>query len=256
MLCGERDIDMGILASWSLFRFLDGGGNLIVHSDGTLKDDHERRWRGVIGSVDFISRMESDQAVRDSISTTKELYPWRMSNWASAQLVDAHLFGSTRSIMVMDSDVLVFKKPQAVLDAMVAVEPRFGWCADLRNAYPDEIGIIGAITGVNIAPRLCAGFMVTPRLSKEEFAKLDGYMTRLRTDGRIDLNHFWSCQCYYALLAAGYPGSNVFSAEYRNTMGATDSNQILRHYVGIPSVRYRYFTEGLPLVLAESAEAR
>lgn len=251
MLCGDRDIDMGILASWSLFRFLDGKGKLIVHSDGSLGEEHENRWRRIIDRIEFVSRSESDRAAFDSISHTKELHPWRVSNWASAQLVDAHLFGSAPSILVMDSDVLVFKKPTAVLEALLADQPRFGWCADLRNAYPAEIDTVEQITGVRMVPRLCAGFLVAPRLTQEDFVKLDKYMCSLRNDGRVDLDHFWSCQCYYALLAAAHANSGIFSPEYRNTMGATDPKQILRHYVGIPSVRFRYFTEGCPMILAD-----
>lgn len=251
MLCGHRDIDMGILSSWSMMRFLDGRGRLIVHSDGSLDSEDERRWRAVVGRVDVVSREESDRAVDSAIGDTRELHAWRRSNWASAQLVDAHLFGDAPNLLILDSDVLVFKKPEAVLAALDQSRSRLAWCEDLRNAYSGEIPMIREITGVTIPEKLCAGFLVTPRMTREDFHKLDRQMVRIREDRRIDVGHFWSCQTYYALLAADFEGSAALPATYRNTTGRTSANQVLRHYVGIPSVRFRYFTEGRGMLFGD-----
>lgn len=251
MLCGHRDIDMGILASWSLMRFLDGRGKLIVHSDGSLAADEVERWRSTVGRLDLVSREESDQAVAEALSETRELHAWRTSNWASAQLVDAHLFGEAPTMLILDSDVLVFEKPDAVLAALEERPPRFAWCEDLRNAYSGEIATIREITGVTIPQKLCAGFLVSPRMTKTDFQRLDEHMVAIRRDGRLEVGHFWSCQTYYALLAASFQGSAVLPEAYRNTNGKTSPTQILRHYVGIPSVRFRYFTEGTRRLMAD-----
>ena len=121
MLCGHRDTDMGIWASWSIMRFLDGQSRLYVHSDGTLTDEDASRWRKIIGEVVVIDRKESDATVERALSTnTTHLYPWRCSNWASAQLVDIHFFGEAPSMLILDSDVLTFSKPQEVINALDA----------------------------------------------------------------------------------------------------------------------------------------
>jgi hypothetical protein len=253
MLCGHRDIDMGILSSWSLMRFLDGEGRLIVHSDGSLNAEDEQRWRAVVGRLDVVSREESDRAVAAAIGDTRELHAWRTSNWASAQLVDAHLFGDAPTLLILDSDVLVFEKPEAVLAALDQRPPRFAWCEDLRNAYSGEIATIREITGVTIPPKLCAGFLVSPRMTKSDFQRLDDQMVRIREDRRLEVGHFWSCQTYYALLAAAFEGSAVLPDAYRNTNGKTAAGQVLRHYVGIPSVRFRYFTEGTRMLLGPAS---
>ena len=246
MLCGHRDTDMGIWASWSIMRFLDGQSRLYVHSDGTLTDEDANRWRKIIGEVVVIDRKESDATVERALSTnTTHLYPWRCSNWASAQLVDIHFFGDAPSMLILDSDVLTFSKPQEVINALDATPPRFAWCKDLRDAYSASPEVLKEITGAEIPARLCAGFLVCPRLGIEDFKMLDEQMGKIEKDPRTDVGHFWSCQTYYALVASRFPGSGSFPEAYSNTDGRTGDQQVLRHYVGIPKVRFRYYAEGL-----------
>jgi hypothetical protein len=256
MLCGHRDVDMGIWASWSIMRFLDGQARLYVHSDGTLTKEDEVFWKRIIGEVIVIDRAESDRTVEASLaSTTKHLYPWRCSNWASAQLVDVHYFGDAPSLLIMDSDVLTFSKPEAVVAALKSPVPKFSWCLDLRDAYSASPEVLKEVTGVDIPRRLCAGFLVTPRLGLDDFLQLDEDMKKIDTDPRISVGHFWSCQTYYALVAGRKPGSEPFPESYSNISGNTDAGRTLRHFVGIPKVRFRYYTEGLPRLVKQAGLA-
>lgn len=252
MLCGHRDTDMGVWASWSIMRFLSGRARLYVHSDGTLTKEDEAFWKRIIGEVVVIDRAESDAVVEKALAAdTRYLYPWRCSNWASAQLVDVHFFGEAPTLLIFDSDVLTFSKPEEIIAALTAPVPRFSWCLDLRDAYSGTPQLLREVTGREMPPRLCAGFLVSPRLGKEDFLTLDRDMAKIDADPRVSVGHFWSCQTYYGLVASRYPGSAPFSAIYSNTDGKTSDNQVLRHYVGIPKVRFRYYTEGLARLAGE-----
>jgi hypothetical protein len=154
----------------------------------------------------------------------------------------------------MDSDVIAFSRPGEVLDALRAVPGRFAWSKDLCDAYSLETAIIEKITGLEIPRRLCAGFLVTPRLGAPDFQFLDEMMGRLIENGNIEMSHPWSCQTYYAVIASRYPGSGCFSEHYSNTVGPTSGSAVVRHYVGIPKVRYRYFTEGIPRIRSDSLQ--
>lgn len=257
MLCGHRDIDMGIWASWSVLRFLEGKGRLIVHSDGSLTEEDARRWGEVVPRLVVADREDSDRKVRDALEKeTPLLYGWRCSNWASAQLVDVHFYGDAPTLLIMDSDVLGFARPDEVMAALTAAEPGFRWCRDLRNAYSADPGVIVDITGLKLPDRLCAGFLVAPRMGMEDFRKLEAELEKIEADPRVDLGHFWSCQTYYGLMAARYANSKPLPSEYDNTDTRTRDDAILRHFVGIPKVRFRYFTEGLPRVAADARNDR
>lgn len=256
MLCGHRDTDMGIWASWSIMRFLDGQARLYVHSDGTLTDDDVNLWKIIIGEVVVIDRRTSDETVERALAKRAAcLHRWRCSNWASAQLVDVHFFGDAPGMLIIDSDVLTFSRPQEVIDALTASPRRFAWCKDLRDAYSTTSDVLHDLTGVNVPPKLCAGFLVCPRLGIDDFVWLDEQMREIDNDPRVDVGHFWSCQTYYALVASRFPGSECFSETYSNTDGATRQQQVLRHYVGIPKVRFRYFTEGLARIAGEAEKS-
>lgn len=251
MLCGKRDLDMGIWASWSLMRFLDGEARLVVHSDGTLSEPDVELWRAIVGHLVIIPREERNRVVSAGISSlAPKLHAWRCTNWASTQLVDSHFFGEASRMILMDSDVLVFSRPAEVLAAATAAEPVITWCNDLRDAYSASRELIKAVTGVMIPPRLCAGFMVTPRFGPDDFQTIESAMSAMAADGRISLNHFWSCQTYYALAAARRTAKPL-PPPYSNSDGATAAEMPLRHYVGIPKVRHRYFTEGLTSLVGE-----
>lgn len=248
MLCGQRDLDMGIWASWSMMRFLEGNSRLYVHSDGTLTPEDVIPWRKIVGELVLVDREESDQKVKAGLgSVTKHLFPWRSIHWASAQLVDVHFFGNAPTLLIMDSDVLTFSRPHEVMGALRSPTPEFAWSRDLLNAYSADLSVMKEATGVTLPDRLCAGFLVSPRLTTKDFQELDRHMESIDRDGRVELNHFWSCQTYYALLASGRGGT--FPDTYSNTVGITKPQQVVRHYVGVPRVRFRYFTEGLQRVM-------
>lgn len=250
MLCGHRDVDMGVWASWSIMRFMDGRARLYVHSDGSLTEEDEKFWKGIIGEVVFISRQDSDRKVEQALaSKTTHLYPWRCTNWASAQLVDVHFYGEAPNLLILDSDVLTFQPPTELIEALGKSAREFRWCLDLRDAYSATPEVLQEVTGIRMPPQLCAGFLVSPRLGIEDFLALDEQMKRIDADPRVSVGHFWSCQTYYGIVAGGLPGSRPLPDTYSNSAGKTTDRQVLRHYVGIPRVRFRYYSEGLARIL-------
>ena len=249
MLCGHRDADMGIWASWSLMRFLEDRAELFVHSDGSLTEEDEDAWAAVIPGLKVIHRAAADAKLERVLGHTKHLHAWRSVYKTSPQLIDAHLFGTAPVRLVMDSDVLVFHEPTELMAALR--KPVFTWCNDLRNAYSAPPELFAEVTGLRLPDRFNCGFLGTPRLTLEDFEKLDGLMDRIHLDGRIQLTRYWACQTYYALLSTFVPGSAALPARYDTTGGRTPDACVVRHYVGIPKVRFRYFTEGIPRLLQQ-----
>ncbi len=251
MLCGKKQLDMGIWASWSILRFMDNAV-LYVHSDGTLEDGDISSWEKVIPSLVVIPKGEADRRVADTLGTTYPLlYAWRCHNWCSAQLVDMHLFGECDRLIVMDSDVLCFNEPVELRDSLMLEEPVFRWSRDVRSCYSESIEVLNSITGLKIPEAFNAGFQLTPRFGSEEFEHLERMIGLLQADGRVDINHLWSSQTYCAMCAARWPDSQALPDRYAVTFGWTPDDAVVRHYVGVPRVRPRYFVEGIPKLLRD-----
>ena len=252
MLCGHRDADMGVWSSWSLMRHIADQATLVVHSDGSLTESDERMWRKVIPQMEVIPRQVADERVHELLSEkAPNVVKWRSNYKTSPQLIDTHLFGSSRSIIVMDSDVIVFRKPEELMKYASSEENRFSWCVDGRDSYSADPRIIREITGIGLPERFNCGFLLAPRLTIEDYVELDRLIGLLSKDGRIDINRFWACQTYYALIASERGGLNALPSNYTTCFGRTPKHCTARHYVGAPSVRYRYFKEGLPALLRQ-----
>lgn len=252
MLCGHRDADMGVWASWSMMRFLDGGGYLYVHSDGSLTAQDEALWKEAVPAMEVISRSHADAEVEKRLAGTRHLIPWRAGYKTSPQLIDAHLFGEAPVRLIMDSDVLVFRKPEQLIDALG--RPVFTWCRDVRDAYSASPELFQEVLGIRLPQRFNCGMLGTPHLQQEDFLQLDELLERIRVDGRIDLFRYWACQTYYALLSTFVEGSAVLPSEYDTIPGKTPGECVLRHFVGVANTRYRYFEEGIPRLLQQARE--
>lgn len=246
MLCGHRDVDMGIWSSWSLMRFIQDAAVLVVHSDGTITSEDEEKWRKVVPHMSIIHRDAADAVVKKHLGDNAGLVcKWRSRYGTSPQLVDSHLFGKSSKIIIMDTDVIVFKRPEALIDCLLDRHVDFAWCEDVRESYSAPASLLQEVTGFKMPRRFNCGFIVSRRLSFEDFEWLDQIMHAILADGRIDLYRYWACQTYYALLAARSEKAKMLPGDYSTNSGSTADNCVARHYVGIKRVRYRYYTEGL-----------
>lgn len=252
MLCGHRDVIMGIWASWSLMRFIQDIAVLVVHSDGTITREDEERWKKIVPHVSIISRDVADTIVEKHLGDCAGLVcKWRNGYGTSPQLIDSHLFGKSHKIIIMDTDVLVFKRPEALIDCLRDENVDFAWCEDVRESYSAPAGLLHEVVGCKMPRRFNCGFIVSKRLSLEDYIWLNRKMRAILDDGRIDLNRYWACQTYYALLAARSGKAKVLPENYSTILGVTSHDCVARHYVGIKRVRFRYYTEGIARLIDE-----
>ncbi len=249
MFCGKAQLDMGIWASWSVLRFLQNAV-LYVHSDGTMNQEDVVEWRSIIPDLVFVSKEAADNRVSTEIAPKfPALYTWRCNYWSGSQVVDVHLFGKSDRLIIMDSDVLCFRDPIELRKALSSGEFVCRWNKDVRSCYSADIELLNQVTGLFLPEAFNCGFSLITRLREKEFIHLEKMLGLIKTDGRIDLEHYWSGQTYYAMCAAIFPESHALSNGYDVTLGCTSDDTVVRHYVGIPRVRPRYFTEGIPRLL-------
>lgn len=251
MLCGHRDADMGIFASWSMARFLAPCA-VTVLSDGTLTAEDKAAWSRVLPGMRFVEVEEADELVANRVKTT---YPnvWKLRNalfWGR-KLIDVHCLDPAPKMILMDSDVLCFRRPDELLNIARNSTYPYAWANDMMYAYPATPEILHEIFGFEVPPRINAGFLLLPNWSDSGFGGfelLEHLIGQILKDGRIPLDHVFIEQMLYAACSTQSPDARVLSDDYAIRRGKTYPDEVLRHYVGARLIRPRYFLEGVPML--------
>jgi hypothetical protein len=245
LLCGKSQLDMGIWSSWSLMRFLPGC-RLLIHGDSTLRSADLSEWRSIIPDLIFVSFDEASTRAKAALAGLPWLERWhRTHNITARKIADVHFVGSSSRIILLDSDVLCFRPPIAMLERLEDDQISYIWNPDIDDCYAANSETLFDVTKVRPVARFNSGFASVPRLNAEGLQVLDRLLQRLAADERIDFNHFWMEQTLYALLAAGAPGSFPLPREYAVVRGRAPRSQVIRHYVGLKYIRPLFYTEGV-----------
>lgn len=254
MLCSHRDTDMGIWASWSLLRFLPEA-HLYVHSDGTLKPSDMAQWSSIIEGVTFTSPQEREQRAAALATAYPAVHRWRTVHGCGSKFVDFHLFGRAERLVLLDSDVLCFSEPRELLDALANGAPSLRWNQDCTTSYAATPAQLSEILGFNVPARVNSGFLLTKRWDHADLTYLNGMLETLHRHG-VGIYEWWAEQMLYATAAVRHTTATSFSANYAVKTGRTAADAVVRHYVGVPRIRPRFHTEGVPRLRAQLSRVR
>jgi len=248
MLCGKKHLTMGIWSSYSLIRFYPGTA-LFVHSDGTLDEQDFALWKSLIPSATLISKKKRQRDSKDNLpENCTGIRKWYEKHLYAPKLIDFHTYGESKLIISLDSDVLTFKKPTAFEQSLNATTPNFVYHKDTNNSYTSTIQNIEKATGHQIPSNVNTGFMSSKRWTQEDILALDEIIDKLSESG-IRTDHFWAEQTLYAISTALHHDSNLLPSDYDVYFGRHNESCTIRHYVGVPKVRPRFMTEGVPTLL-------
>lgn len=248
ILCGQRDVDMGVYATWSVARHLPVS-KLYIHSDGSLGADHIALWRRTTPSAEFVDASKTDALADTALRNCPRLSILRRKQLYGRKLVDFHLVGEAKKFVLLDSDVLCFGYPEEFHVAAIAQDDKYKWIQDVRNSYTAAPEVLRDLTGTMPALRVNTGFAVVPRFGDEQFAILE---TLARALSSLDDAHPWMEQTLYALMAG--PTGEGASRSYDVTPGRIREGQLVRHYVGNAMIRPLFFLEGVPHLMRQLSD--
>ncbi len=186
MLCGHRQVDMGIWASWSAMRFLPQG-RLCVHDDGSLTEEDREQWAARVARHAIYWAEGCGWQVTAQLRTSCPLLcEWRNVHLLALKLVDAHLLAEAPNVLVMDSDVLCFQVPVAVHVHVADESAGYLWMQDMTYAYLNVPGVLHEAIGAPVPLMVNSGFWVGPRADERDFQKMEWVLQQWRDDGRCD----------------------------------------------------------------------
>lgn len=252
---GEDQAAMGIWSSWSLLRFFPEA-RLVVHSDGDLTSETAARWRRVVPGARFIARQEDLAAMQARLAGFPHVLEWCRRYHFGSKLGGVFSTAQAQKVVDFDTDTLTLREPVALRRFLDTPDWRLAWNRDHAECYAYPAQILRAALddpGAALLGRFNGGFMASVRLEDAEWAFLDRTIVRLSVHPGIDPLRTWMHQTLWAILGARFgAGAQALPPDFDIYFGPTRPGTTMRHFVGAPETRPRFFTEGLPILLGDA----
>ncbi|MEQ1862044.1 MAG: hypothetical protein ABMA13_19165 [Chthoniobacteraceae bacterium] len=231
---------------WALKSFLRASGRryaLCIHDDGTLGADASAHLLAAFPGARLIARSEADRRLADRLARYPRCAAFRASNKLAPKVFDFAACLESDRMMLLDSDILFFSKPDALLAALetgtanaLGRDWRYGYCFDLATIQP--------MLDFTLPPLINSGLGLVRKDSIrldwiEEFLALPGVENNTH---RID-GHSHRIEQTLIALSSARSGFTMLPAEYDVYLGAMRAEFPSRHYAG--PTRHLMYREGM-----------
>ena len=200
---------------------------LCIHDDGTLDATALKHLRTAFPSARIISRTESDARAAQTLAQFPRCKNLRATNTLSLKVLDFPAFLEVGRMILLDSDILFFDKPTALLSALQ--DPHFAKNTlnkDWREGYTIDLAATRPLLDFDCPPFINSGLGLIHRGSLrlewiEQFLALPGI-----------LSHTHQIEQTLIALCSARHGFQMLPAEYDVHTGPRNSLAPCRHYAG------------------------
>lgn len=215
---------------------------LCIHDDGTLSEFASGRLLDAFPNARLITRAESDKRLEKLLAPYPRCRQLRATNTLALKIFDFAAFLEADRMMLLDSDILFFEEPAALLAALedsgftrntLNQDWRYGYSIDLDSVELD----------FDLPSRINSGLGLIHRASIrydwiEDFLDLPDILSHPH---RIE-------QTLFALCSARF-GFDMLPAEYDVHTGPMNPRVPCRHYTG--PIRHLMYGEGVRRLVRE-----
>jgi hypothetical protein len=230
-----------MLASW--FHTTQRNWHVVIHDDGQLPAEAQPAFARMVPGVGAIGAVEADRAVFAALSGHPACREYRFAHPLARKIFDVPALTQGKRFIILDSDVLFFRKPEAILR----------WCAegagecwfneDVSEALPIPREEAREKLGIDIWPRVNSGLCLIDRAAID----LDLCERALRETSLLK-GHIWLVeQTLFAICASAWGRGGLLPPEYEVSLAKrARPDAVARHYVG--AVRQWFYGDGIERV--------
>ena len=226
---------------WSLKSFYHCSGrrySLCIHDDGTLTAAARDNLRSAFPRARLIPRSEADPKLAAALASSPRSREFRAVNKFALKLFDFHAFLEADHLLMLDSDVLFFDAPSALLALADDVSSRVNsFNKDWRNGYSIDPETLRPFLDFAVPPLINAGLGVV----HPDSLRADWIEEFLELPGITSLSH--QIEQTIVALCSGRFGFQMLPAEYDVHLGPRDRTAPSRHYTG--PLRPLMYREGI-----------
>jgi hypothetical protein len=233
LLCHRYDHLLAIWALKTFYHFSRATLPLAIHLQGRVPRRLVARLRAHFPAARIIPQAEADARVREALRARglPRLLAARAANPACMKLADFIALGRTPRVLGVDSDVLFFAPPTALLEAAAGADSLFQ--RDLVTRYTLTPGEAFDAFGVRAAPAVNTGLMAFTR-DDADLARCERYLAHPGLSAQSGVLE----QTLHALCASERGPVAYLPADYLISLepGGDYAPLVARHYAG-PSRR-------------------
>lgn len=226
---------------WTLKTFYHFSGRkygLCIHDDGSLSDEAARCLEHHFQGCRVIRKKNADRDVLPLLDNYPNCQKLRADQFVCMKEFDFKVYTEADRILCLDSDVLFFKEPAALLQRIE--DPAYALSCfnrDLETSYSCKPQEIEAVFGFKMIERFNSGVGMIP----QRF--LDWNLME-RTFDQLDvLGHPWRFEQTLMAICAARHGSELLPKEYDVSLTRSCTESAVKHYVG--AIRFDMYGEGM-----------
>ena len=242
MLLCNRDFEMSICALRSFVFFCGKSFEFIIHEDGTLTRDQKEYILKNFPKSEIIAYDRSLNLAKETFGEGSEIYKMRLKGVMMLKLIDIRLFSKKKKAVVLDSDILFFRKPSEILDAATRFDVPSLFNKDVSPSLMAPKEILESICSKPIPERINAGFSVL-YTDAIDFVLIEKWLKDLK-DRKVDFIMHRIEQSLITMLCVNHKSGIDYLPETYDVSFEKDVGQsVCKHYVGV--IRHGFELEGL-----------
>ncbi len=197
-LLGAGGFATSLICLRSLVEYSVDPVRLIIHEDGTLRDEQRDQIRAFNPSVEFIDRTMANEAVDALLVKHPRCRDFRRTEFMALKLFDIVLLG-TGPVAYCDSDFLFLRPYTGLFNPHDQSRPIF--MTDVGHAYAVRPWKLWPLGKIKLMGRLNAGFTFAPH-GYLDLDFLEWLLGKMSSDPVFSRRRYWTEQTCWAALAA------------------------------------------------------
>jgi hypothetical protein len=237
-LTGKRFWYQTAFCAWTFAQHSQANISLNLIDDGTLQEAHIEQLRRIFHQVSVVKGSDVQQKNEQLLPFAK--YPILRQRWLDyiniRKLTDIHL-GSSGKKLVLDSDMLFFKRPDMLLQWLEAKTPSLLHMVDCVESYGYSRVLMEQLAGGALPQKLNVGICGL----KSEWLDWDEIEFWCRTLLEKEGTNYYLEQALVAMLSVRHSRTEVSAADYITFPTREQVSKrvgVLQHYVADSKLDY------------------
>ena len=241
--------DDWLLACWMLASWFHQTGcnwTVLIHDDGHLPAEGAAALERIAPGSRRIPAEEADDAVMVALAGHPACQSYRLAHPLARKIFDIPALTPGRRFIILDSDLLFFRQPEAILRWCATGGDECWFNEDVSEVFPIPLEEAREALGIDIWPRVNSGLCLLNR-DAIDLALCE----RALRDTRLLAGHIWLVeQSLFAICASKWGQGGLLPPEYEVSLKKkARPDAVARHYVG--AVRQRFYGDGIARVKSQ-----